>query len=115
MKLIVAIVQPPKLKAVTEGLVKIGVSRFSVCDAQGYARQKGQLPTYRGREYQTQFLRKAVLEIVVNDDFVERTIGLINSVARTGPDGSIGDGKIWTLPVDDVIQIGDDQRGPQAV
>ena len=115
MKLITAIIQPPKLKAVTDGLAKIGVHRFTVCDALGYGRQRGQTPTYRGHEYQTQFLRKAVLEIVVNDDFLERTVALIENLARTGPEGTIGDGKVFVMPVTEAIQLDGKLRGPEAV
>ena len=115
MKLIVAIIQPTKLNAVREALVKIEVTRMTVCDAQGYARQRGQTEMYRGREYKTHLLRKIALEIVVNDDFLERTIDVLNSVARTGPEGTIGDGKIFVLPVEQAIQIGEPARGPGAV
>ena len=110
-----AIIQPTKLNAVREALVKVGVSRMTVCDAQGYGRQRGQTEMYRGYEYQTNLLRKVVLEIVVNDDFVDRTIDALLAAARTGPEGNIGDGKIFLLPADEAIQINDEQRGPGAV
>ena len=70
---------------------------------------------YRGHEYTTTLLRKVALEIVVNDDFLDRTINTIISVARTGPEGTIGDGKIFVLPAIDAIQISEGQRGPGAV
>jgi nitrogen regulatory protein P-II 1 len=115
VKLIVAIIQPPKLDAVREALHKIGVTRMTVCDAQGYARQRGQTATYRGHEYKIQLLRKIELEIVVNDDFLELTLETLASVARTGPEGTIGDGKIFVLPALEAIQIGDGLRGKGAV
>ena len=115
MRMIVAIIQPTKLKAVQAALTNIGVERMTVCDAQGYARQRGQTALYRGMEYKTHLLRKITLEIAVNDDFVERTIESIVSAARTGPEGTIGDGKIFVLPVSDVWQIGGVARGPEAV
>ena len=115
MKLIQAIIQPPKLNALREALVKIGVERMTVCDAQGYGRQRGQSGVYRGQEYKTNLLRKITLEIVVNDDFLDRTIETIERVARTGPDGEIGDGKILILPCDQAIQIGGTAVGPEAV
>lgn len=115
MKMIYAIIQPPKLQAVQEALQKIGVERMTVCDAQGYGRQKGQTAMYRGVEYQTNLLRKVALEIVVNDDFLERTIDTVTNVARTGPDGNIGDGKIFVLPTEETYQIGGTVRGPEAV
>src|SRR5581483_6957892 len=115
MKMILAVIQPTKLEAVREALVKVGVTRMTVCDAQGYARQRGRTEMYRGHEYSTSLLRKVELEILVNDDFVDRTIDTILSVARTGPEGSIGDGKIFVLPAEQVIRISDDKRGMEAV
>jgi nitrogen regulatory protein P-II 2 len=113
VKMIVAVVQPTKLLALREALVKIGVTRMTVCDAQGYARQRGRTEMYRGHEYKTHLLRKVELEILVNDDFLDRTMDTILSVARTGPEGTIGDGKVFVLPADDVIRMSDGVRGPE--
>jgi nitrogen regulatory protein P-II 2 len=115
MRLILALIQPTKLKAVQEALAKIGVERMTVCDAQGFGRQKGQAAMYRGAEYKTNLLRKIALEIAVNEDFVQPTIDTITQAARTGPDGNIGDGKIFVLPVEEVIRLSDTVRGPEAV
>ena len=115
MKLVIAIIQPTKLKAVCEALEKIEVTRLTVSDAQGYGRQRGRTEMYRGHEYTTILLRKVALEIVVNDDFLERTVNTIIHVARTGPEGTIGDGKIFVLPALEAIQIGGGSRGPGAV
>ena len=115
MKMIVAIIQPTKLRVVQEALRKMEVHRMTVCDAQGFARQKGQTVTYRGSEYETELLRKVVLEVVVNEDFLERTLDTLERVARTGSEGAIGDGKVFVMPVDEVIHIGDGARGPGAV
>ena len=115
MKLVTAIIQPTKLGAVQLALEKIGVERMTVCDAQGFGRQRGQTEMYRGVEYKTNLLRKIALLIAVNDDFLQRTIDIISEVARTGPEGSIGDGKIFVQPMEEVIQIGGDERGPAAV
>jgi nitrogen regulatory protein P-II 2 len=115
VKLVIAIIQPTKLNAVREALEKIEVARLTVCDAQGFGRQRGRTEMYRGHEYTTTLLRKIALEIVVNDDFLERTVNTIVSVARTGPEGTIGDGKIFILPAVDAIQIGDGAHGPGAV
>jgi nitrogen regulatory protein P-II 2 len=115
VKLVIAIVQPTKLNAVREALEKIEVARLTVCDAQGFGRQRGRTELYRGHEYTTRLLRKAALEIVVNDDFLERTLNTIIQVARTGPEGTIGDGKIFVLPADQAIQVEDGSRGPGAV
>ena len=115
MKIIYAIIQPTKLDAVQEALTKIEVARMTVCDAQGYGRQRGQTAMYRGHEYKTNLLRKIALEIVVNDDFVDRAVEAIINVARTGPEGNIGDGKIFVMPVEEAIQINDGRRGMEAV
>jgi nitrogen regulatory protein P-II 1 len=98
-----------------DALKAIGVERLTVCDAHGYGRQKGQTETYRGVEYKINLLRKVVLEIVVNDDFVERTVDTIEQVARTGSEGNIGDGKIFQLPVLETIRIGHTVSGKEAV
>lgn len=115
MKMIIAIIQPTKLQAVREAMQQIGVQRMTVCDAQGYGRQKGQTAMYRGVEYRTSLLRKVALEIAVNDDFLERTVETISNVARTGPEGSIGDGKIFVLPMEDAWQIGGRAHGKEAI
>jgi nitrogen regulatory protein P-II 2 len=115
MRMVIAVIQPTKLSAVREALIKIGVTRMTVCDAQGYARQKGQTAMYRGHEYTTNLLRKIELEIVVNDDFLEQTIETLTLVSRTGSEGNIGDGKILVIPVEDAIDIHPLVRGPEAV
>jgi len=115
MKMIIAIIQPTKLTAVQAALAKIEVSRMTVCDAQGYARQRGQTEMYRGHEYKTHLLRKIALEVVVNDDFLDRAVETIVAAARTGPEGQIGDGKIFMLGVDETIQLFEEVRGPGAV
>jgi nitrogen regulatory protein P-II 2 len=115
VKLVIAIIQPTKLNAVREALDKLEVSRMTVTDAQGFGRQRGRSEMFRGHEYTTQLLRKVVLEIVVNDDFLERTVNTIINVARTGPEGNIGDGKIFIVPAGQAVQITDGARGPGAV
>src|SRR5690349_23320786 len=114
MKLVLAIIQPTKLEAVRQALAKVGVERMTVFDSQGYARQRGRTAQYRGHEYKTNLLRKITLEIAVNDDFLERTIDVLTEVARTGAEGTIGDGKIFVLPMDEAIAIGGKLRGPEA-
>jgi nitrogen regulatory protein P-II 2 len=115
VKLIIAIIQPTKLSAVREALEKIEVTRMTVCDAQGFGRQRGQTEMFRGNEYAITLLRKVALEIFVNDDFLDRTLDAIISTARTGPEGTIGDGKIFVLPAEQAIQMNDGIRGPGAV
>ena len=84
MKLVIAVIQPTKLNAVREALEKIEVTRLTVCDAQGFGRQRGRTEMYRGHEYTTILLRKVALEIVVNDDFLDRTLEHDHSAWR-GP------------------------------
>ncbi|MCR9116473.1 MAG: P-II family nitrogen regulator [bacterium] len=115
MKMIMAIIQPTKLRAVKEALAKIGVERMTVCDAQGFGQQRGRQAMYRGVEYQTWLLRKVSLEIAVNDDFVDRTIATIVETARTGVEGNIGDGKIFILPLAEAFRMDDEKTGPEAV
>jgi nitrogen regulatory protein PII len=115
VKLVIAVIQPTKLNAVREALEKIEVGRLTICDAQGFGRQRGRTEMYRGHEYTTTLLRKVVLEIFVNDDFLDRTVETIINIARTGVEGTIGDGKIFVVPADQAIQIDDGARGPGAV
>ena len=115
MKLVMAVIQPTKLKAVQEGLAAVGVTRMTVCDAQGYARQRGHAELYRGHEYASHLLRKVAVEIAVNDDFLDRAIDVLLRVARTGGEGSIGDGKIFVLPLEESVRISELERGPSAV
>jgi nitrogen regulatory protein PII len=115
MRMIVAIIQPTKLSLIRDSLDRIGVERMTVCDAMGYGRQRGQTALYRGNEYRVDLLRKVVLEIVVNDDFLERTIETLTLAARTGSEGQIGDGKIFVMPVAEAIDMAGNTRGPGAV
>jgi nitrogen regulatory protein P-II 1 len=115
MNFVLAVIQPMKLDAVHQALARMDVTRMTVCDAQGYARQRGQLETYRGHEYQTNLLRKVALEIAVNDDFLERTIECLEDVARTSTEGHIGDGKLFVVPMEEAIQISDGHRGKGAI
>ena len=115
MRFIIAVIQPTKLDAVREALNNIAVTRMTVCDAQGFARQRGQTEMYRGHEYKSHLLRKIALEIMVNDDFLERTVNTLIEAARTGTEGQIGDGKIFVLPALETIQLFGEVHGPEAV
>ena len=115
MKLIVAVIQPPKLLAVVSALHQVGVERLTICDAQGFGQQGGMTPTVGVHQVPAKLLRKVTLEIVVNDDFVAPTVATIEEVAKSGSGGSIGDGKILVLPVEEMIQLDDGHRGPGAV
>ena len=114
MRFITAIIQPTKLSAVRDALEDHGVERMTVCDALGYGRQHGKMASFRGNEYRVELLRKIVLEIAVNEANLESTIDLIRKTALTGTEGEIGDGKIFVMPVAEVIDIAR-ERGPRAV
>ena len=115
MKLILAIIQPSKLEAVKEALNQVEVFRLTIIDVQGFGRQKGHSEVYRGHEITVNLLRKIELQIAVNEDFVEPTVNAIIAAGRTGPEGKIGDGKIFILPMDDCIRIRTGERGPEAI
>jgi nitrogen regulatory protein P-II 1 len=115
MKLILAVIPPNRLEAVKDALSRVEVFRLTVVDVQGFGRQKGQTEFYRGHELTVNMLRKVQLQIAVNEDFVEPTIRAIVSAARTGPEGRIGDGKIFVLPLDDCVRIRTGERGPEAI
>ena len=114
MRLLVALIQPTKLKAVQEALAKIGVERMTVCDALGYGQQRGH-SSVGSSASQAKLLRKVALEIAVNEDFLDKTVDTIAHVAKSGPRGAIGDGKIFVLPAEEVIRLSDTIRGPEAV
>ncbi|OHB81851.1 MAG: transcriptional regulator [Planctomycetes bacterium RBG_16_64_10] len=115
MKLIIAIVQPAKLDDVKEALNEVEVVRLTVMDVQGFGRQKGQTEVYRGHEFTVNLRRKVQLQIAVNDEFVEPTIGAIIRGGRTGEKGEVGDGKIFVLPLEDCIRIRTGERGREAI
>ena len=115
MKLLLAILQPPKLEVVRTALQQIGVESMTVCDAKGYARQRGRVPTYRGHEYKANLLRKVAVEILVHDDRVEQVIETLSDVARSGDTGAIGDGKVFVLPTVEAVRLSDGIRGEEAV
>ena len=112
MKKIEAIIKPFKLDEVKEALHEIGVSGITVTEAKGFGRQKGHTELYRGAEYVVDFLPKVKIELVVDDNMVDRAVQAIQDAARTG---RIGDGKIFIIPVEDAIRIRTGERGPDAV
>jgi nitrogen regulatory protein P-II 1 len=115
MKLIIAIIQPSKLEDVKAALSEREIVRLTIMDVQGFGRQKGQTEVYRGNEITVNLLRKVQLMIAVNDHFVEPTIEAIIKGGRTGPNGEIGDGKIFVLPLEDCIRIRTGERGGDAI
>ena len=110
--MIFAVIQPTRLRDLKQALTSIGVNRITICDSQEFA-ELDRPPEYRGLEYRTNILRKITLQIAVNDDFLERTINTIETVAKSGPHGTDGDGKIFIMPI--VSAITQDNRGPGAI
>jgi nitrogen regulatory protein P-II 1 len=102
MKQVTAIIKPFKLEEVREALGEIGVSGLTVTEVKGFGRQKGHTELYRGAEYVVDFLPKVKVEIVVKDGDVERCVECIVRAAKTG---KIGDGKIFVMPVEQVVRI----------
>ena len=115
MKLIIAVIQPEKLEAVEEALLAVEVFRITVSEVQGYGRQLGFTEVYRGTEYKVHLLKKIQIMIGVNEDFVQPTIEAIIKAGRTEPDGKIGDGKIFVLPLEECVRIRTGERGHMAI
>ena len=112
MKMIQAIFKPFKLDEVKEALQSIGVKGMTISEVKGFGRQKGHAELYRGAEYIVDFLPKIKMEVVLQDEQVADAITAITEAARTN---RIGDGKIFVLPVDEVIRIRTGETGEQAV
>ena len=112
MKKIEAIIKPFKLDEVKEALAKAGIQGLTVSEVKGFGRQKGHTELYRGAEYVVDFLPKVKIEMLVDDPQVPQVIETMMQTARTG---KIGDGKIFVLPVDDVLRIRTGERGADAV
>jgi len=112
MKKIEAIIKPFKLDDVKEALTDMDISRITISEVKGHGRQQGHTELYRGNEYVVEYLPKIKIEIVVNEEFVEKAIEAIIAGAKTG---KIGDGKIFVSPIEEVIRIRTGERGSEAV
>jgi nitrogen regulatory protein P-II 1 len=112
MKKVEAIIKPFKLDEVKESLSGIGVQGLTVSEVKGFGRQKGHTELYRGAEYVVDFLPKVKLEIIVRDEQVVEVVEVIEKAAKTG---RIGDGKIFVLPIDEIIRIRTGERGSDAI
>ena len=112
MKKIEAIIKPFKLDEVKEALHEVGLQGITVVEAKGFGRQKGHTELYRGAEYVVDFLPKVKIEVVLDDDQVERALEAIQQAAQTG---RIGDGKIFITHVEDAIRIRTGERGIDAI
>ncbi len=112
MKLITAIVKPFTLDDVRHAVEAVGVLGMTVAEVQGYGRQRGHTEVYRGAEYAVEFVPKIRVEVLVDDEFVERVVRAIISAARTG---KIGDGKVWVSPVSTLVRIRTGERDHEAL
>ena len=112
MKLIQAIIKPFKLDEVKEALIELGIQGMTVTEVKGFGRQKGHKETYRGTEYQIEFVPKIKLEIAVADNRLNEALEAITRAAKTG---SIGDGKIFVSALENIIRIRTGETGEGAV
>jgi nitrogen regulatory protein P-II 1 len=112
MKKIEAIIKPFKLDDVKEALTELGVIGMTVTEVRGFGRQKGHTELYRGSEYTIDFLPKVKIEIVVADQIVDKVVAAIAAAARTG---SIGDGKVFVMPMGEAIRIRTGEKGESAI
>ncbi|MGA2445307.1 MAG: P-II family nitrogen regulator [Opitutaceae bacterium] len=112
MKLIIAIIKPFKLEEVKDALSGIGIEGLTVTEVKGFGRQKGHTEIYRGSEYTVDFLPKVKIEIALGDELVVKTVETIIKAAKTG---KIGDGKVFVVPLEEVVRIRTDERGEAAI
>jgi nitrogen regulatory protein P-II 1 len=112
MKLIIAIIKPFKLEEVKTALAEVGVEGMTVTEVKGFGRQKGHTEIYRGSEYTVDFLPKVKIEVAVTSEHVGKAVDAIVASAKTG---KIGDGKVFVLPLEDVVRIRTDERGDAAI
>jgi len=112
MKKIEAVIKPFKLDDVKEALNELGVVGMTVTEVRGFGRQKGHTELYRGSEYTIDFLPKVKVELVVADSVVSKVVETIIAAAKTG---SIGDGKVFVLPVEEAVRIRTGERGEDAI
>jgi nitrogen regulatory protein P-II 1 len=112
MKLVTAVIKPFKLDDVRSALESFGVHGLTVSEVSGYGRQKGHTEVYRGAEYTVDFVPKVRLDVVVGDEDAAAVIDVIVKAASTG---QIGDGKVWTTPVDELVRVRTGERGPDAL
>ena len=112
MKLITAVIKPFKLDEVRAALLAFGVQGMTVSESSGYGRQRGHTEVYRGAEYTVELLPKVKVEVLVDEEDAEDVVDVIVRAARTG---KIGDGKVWTTTVENVVRVRTGERGPEAL
>jgi nitrogen regulatory protein PII len=115
MKMVMAILQPSRLEAVKSQLTQEGVTGLTVTDARGVGRQQGRTEIYRGHEYTVDLIPKVKIEVAVDDDAVDKVVLAIAKAAKSGPEGKIGDGKIFVYALDEVVRIRTGETGTQAL
>jgi nitrogen regulatory protein P-II 1 len=112
MKLVTAVIKPHKLDDVKSALESFGVQGMTVTEASGYGRQRGHTEVYRGAEYTVDMVPKVRLEVLVDD--LDAT-GVVEAVVKAAATGRIGDGKVWVIPVDDVVRVRTGEHGADAL
>jgi len=112
MKLITAVIKPFKLDDVKAALETFGVKGLTVSEASGYGRQKGHTEVYRGAEYKVDLVPKLKVEVLVDDEEADDVLDVVVKAAQTG---KIGDGKVWSIPVDAVIRVRTGETGAEAL
>jgi nitrogen regulatory protein P-II 1 len=112
MRLVTAVIKPFKVDDVKSALETVGVQGMTVSQVLGFGRQRGHTEVYRGAEYSVDFLPKVRVEVLVDAADTARVVAAIVGAAHTG---AIGDGKVWTIPVEEVVRVRTGERGPDAL
>ncbi|GAC1442770.1 MAG: P-II family nitrogen regulator [Mycobacteriales bacterium] len=112
MRLVTAVVKPFKLEDVKNALEAVGVQGMTVSEVQGFGRQRGHTEVYRGAEYTVDFVPKVRVEVLVDEADASGVVDAIVAAAHTG---AIGDGKVWTVPIDEVVRVRTGERGADAL
>ncbi len=112
MKLITAILKPSKLDEVKDALQAVGVAGMTVSEASGFGRQRGHTEVYRGADYTVDLVPKVRVEIIVDDN---DCASIVDVIVKTASTGSIGDGKVWTTPVDSIVRVRTGEQGTGAI
>jgi nitrogen regulatory protein P-II 1 len=111
MQLVTAVIKPHQLDAVKEALKALGIAGITVTEVKGFGRQGGHTETYRGAEYQVDFLPKVKVEVLASGN----TVSVVEAIQSAAATGKIGDGKIWVTPVEDVVRIRTGEKGAEAI
>lgn len=112
MKLITAILKPAKLEDIKNTLQELGIKGMTVSEASGFGRQGGHTEVYRGAEYKVDLVQKIRVEIVVEDADADT---VVNAIVKTANTGSIGDGKVWVSPIEQIVRVRTGERGTEAI